>query len=305
MARIGIDLGGTKTEILVLNNDGSEYLRKRVNSPQGSYAKTLKMLTDLVISTEQALGLSATVGIGTPGAISQQHGRLKNSNSTWLNDQPLCADLEHALQRPIRILNDANCFALSEATDGAGKEANTVFGVIIGTGTGAGVVINQQILEGANRIAGEWGHNPLPWPDATETLGRKCYCGKQNCIETYLSGPGMQHDHLSQNNESLTPIEIVQRANNGHSTSMQTLQRYEKRLAKSLAHVINLLDPEVIVLGGGLSNIESLYTNVPKLWTDYIFSYEGNTKLVKALHGDSSGVRGAARLWPASTTSED
>lgn len=296
--RIGIDLGGTKIEIVALTRDGVQLLRRRVPTPRGDYAATLATVAGLVRQAEDELGQQASVGIGTPGALSRATGLLRNSNSVALNGKPIRQDLEALLERPVRIANDANCFALSEATDGAAAGAETVFGVIIGTGTGGGIVVNGHVLTGANAIAGEWGHNPLPWPHGTdEHPGPACYCGKHGCIETFLSGPGMAADHLRANGERLDTAEIVAHTARGDASCRHTLARYENRLARSLAQVINILDPDVMVLGGGMSNIPSLYTNVPALWPSYVFSDRVDTRLVANRHGDSGGVRGAAWLW--------
>ena len=296
--RIGIDLGGTKIEGIALDDAGHELFRKRINSPQGKYQNTLNAIVDLVIEIEKTIQDKGTVGIGIPGMISPQTGLVKNANSTWLIGQPLKKDLESLLKHDIRIENDANCFVVSEATDGAAKNAEIVFGVIIGTGTGGGIFIRGQSIIGANAIAGEWGHNPLPWPSSNELPGRNCYCGKQGCIETWLSGPGFEKDHqlINKLTHPILAKEIVLLAKSGDKTAQASLQRYEKRLAKSLASIINIIDPDVIVLGGGMSNIQSLYSNVPKLWGEYVFSDSVNTKLVPPKHGDSSGVRGAAWL---------
>ena len=296
--RIGIDLGGTKIEGIALDDAGHELFRKRINSPQGNYQNTLNAIVDLIIEIEKTIQDKGTVGIGIPGMISPQTGLVKNANSTWLIGQPLKKDLESLLKRDIRIENDANCFVVSEATDGAAKNAEIVFGVIIGTGTGGGIFIRGQSIIGANAIAGEWGHNPLPWPSSNELPGRNCYCGKQGCIETWLSGPGFEKDHqlINKLTHPILAKEIVLLAKSGDKTAQASLQRYEKRLAKSLASIINIIDPDVIVLGGGMSNIQSLYSNVPKLWGEYVFSDSVNTKLVPPKHGDSSGVRGAAWL---------
>ncbi len=295
--RIGIDLGGTKTEIIVLDAQGRTCLQRRVATPRNDYHATLDCIHRLVREAEAQLHCRASVGIGTPGALSRQTGRIKNANSTWLNDRPLREDLEDRLQRPVRLANDANCFALSEATDGAAAGASLVFGVIIGTGTGAGIVANGRLLTGVNAIAGEWGHNPLPWPDAHELPGPACYCGRHGCLETYLSGPGLAAEHRAVTGDSLDSRQIVAAAAAGDVACEQTLQRYEHRLARGLAHVINILDPEVIVLGGGLSQVSRWYHNVPRLWQDYIFSDRVDTHLVPPRHGDASGVRGAAWLW--------
>ncbi len=292
--RLGIDLGGTKIEIIALDASGVELLRRRVATPQGDYAATLQVIADLVHAVEAELQHQGTVGIGTPGAISRATGLLKNSNSVCLNGQPILRDLEQHLGREIRIQNDANCFALSEAVDGAAAGARVVFGVIIGTGVGGGIVVDGHALTGANAIAGEWGHNPLPWPQANELPGAKCYCGKSGCIETWLSGPGMALHHPIANWDA---PRIVEAAANGDAACEQTLLAYEDRLARALSQVINVLDPDAIVLGGGMSNIKRLYNNVPKIWGQYVFSDRVDTRLLKNHHGDSSGVRGAAWLW--------
>jgi fructokinase len=301
MIRIGVDLGGTKTEIIALDEAGKELVRRRVRTPTHDYEEIIDQITSLVIRLEDDIGRKGTVGIGTPGALSRATGLLKNSNSVCLNGRPILADLEGRLQRTIRISNDANCFALSEAIDGAGAGASVVFGVIVGTGTGGGIVVNGSVLTGPNGIAGEWGHNPLPWPRDDERPGPPCYCGRYGCIETFLSGPGMARDHEAANGMGLAPRAIVDGARSGDKACAETLQRYADRMARSLAHVINILDPDVIVLGGGMSNIEELYTRVPSLWVPYVFSDRVDTKLCKAVHGDSSGVRGAAWLWPVTS----
>ncbi len=294
--RIGIDLGGSKIEGAVLAEDGQLLFRRRLDTPRGDYQGTLTAIDELVHILEQQVGDQCTIGIGTPGALSPTTGLLRNSNSTCLNGQPLGIDLTKQLDRPVRLANDADCFALSEASDGAAAGAASVFGVIIGTGTGGGLVINGQLLQGPNAIAGEWGHNPLPWPNPGETPGPACYCGKHGCIETFLSGPGLAHDHRSDDKPG--PATIVQRAELGDPEANATMLRYENRMARSLASVINIVDPEVIVLGGGLSKIQRLYRNVPEKLPDYVFSDSVNTRLLPPLHGDSSGVRGAAWLWP-------
>jgi fructokinase len=294
--KLGIDLGGSKIEIIALDNQGVELLRRRVATPQGDYSATLHAIENLVHSAESELGQRGSVGIGTPGTISKATGLLKNSNSIHLNGKPVLQDLETLLQRKVMISNDANCFALSEATDGAASGAPVVFGVIIGTGVGAGIVVNGKVLTGPNGIAGEWGHNSLPWPAADELPGPECYCGRKGCIETFLSGPGMMKLHQKDTGEALSPEVIVARAEVGDKACVLSMQHYENRLARSLAHVINILDPDVIVLGGGMSNIERLYSNVPQLWTRWVFSDRVDTRLVKNKFGDSSGVRGAAWL---------
>ncbi len=296
--RIGIDLGGTKIEGIALDDSGEELFRKRIESPQGNYENTLAAIVELVNFIESETNIIGSVGIGIPGTISPQTDRVKNANSTWLIGKPLHKDLESLLKRKIKIENDANCFVVSEATDGAAKDADVVFGVIIGTGTGGGLFVRGQSIIGANAIAGEWGHNPLPWPEETELPGKECYCGHLGCIETWLSGPGFAYEHQKYNylQHALSAKEIIQLAEDGDESAQASLRRYEQRLAKSLASVINILDPDVIVLGGGMSNIQSLYTNVPLLWGEYVFSDHVSTMLVAPMHGDSSGVRGAAWL---------
>ncbi|HXT29388.1 MAG TPA: ROK family protein [Vicinamibacterales bacterium] len=293
--RIGIDVGGTKIEAIGLASDGTIRARRRVDAPRGDYERTVKTLVDLVEAIELDTGERGSVGLGIPGTISPATGWIKNANSTWLNGQPLDRDLSRALNRPVRLANDANCFALSEATDGAAAGAGVVFGVIIGTGCGGGVVVHGRLLTGANAVAGEWGHNGLPWPDESEWPGPPCYCGRQGCIETFLSGRGMQ---AAYGDSSLTAREIAESAAKGDARAAAAIERYATRLAKGLASVINVLDPDVIVLGGGLSNIDALYERVPQLWRDWVFSDRVDTRLVRARHGDSSGVRGAAWLWP-------
>jgi predicted NBD/HSP70 family sugar kinase len=297
--RIGIDLGGTKIEAIAIEADGSVLRRIRVNTPAGDYQATLMTIHQLVRDLEAELGAQGSVGVATPGAISPSTGLLKNSNSTCLNGKPLDRDLADVLERPVRMANDADCFALSEAADGAARGAGTVFGVILGTGTGGGIVVQGQLLSGPNAIAGEWGHNPLPWPRDDERPGPTCYCGKQGCIETFLSGPGLALDHERQYAQELSARQIAERTTREDPQCLATLARYEDRLARALASVINILDPDVIVLGGGVSNIERLYQQVPTLWSAYVFSDDVKTRLVRARHGDSSGVRGAAWLWPA------
>ena len=288
--RIGIDLGGTKIEALALDRAGRELFRKRTSSPRGDYGATISAVHGLVSDAEASLHTQNTVGIGIPGALSQVTGLVKNANSTWLIGKPLKQDLEKALGRPVRLENDANCFALSEAVDGAGKGARVVFGVILGTGVGGGIVVDGKIIRGANAIAGEWGHNPLPAPTAADLPHPDCYCGRKGCIETYLSGPGLSRDHERRTGTRLSPEEIV-------SLGDQSLERYVERLGRSLAGVINVLDPDVIVLGGGMSNVARLYTEVPRLWGRHVFSDRVATRLAPPVHGDSSGVRGAAWLW--------
>ena len=295
--RIGIDLGGTKIELVVFADGDTPSLRKRIDTPS-DYAGVLDAVAGLVAAAERIAGVSATVGVGMPGALSHATGRVKNSNSQHLMNQPVDRDLSDRLGRPVRIANDADCFTLSEATDGAAAGAAVVFGVILGTGVGGGVVVHGRLLDGANAIAGEWGHNPLPWPDTDEFPGSTCYCGKRGCVETFLSGPALAADYRNRGGGSAPAREVVARAEEGDALAEATLQRYETRLARGLAGVINVLDPHVIVLGGGLSNVQRLYRNVPALWGQYIFSDTVSTRLVPPRFGDSSGVRGAARLWP-------
>jgi fructokinase len=297
---IGIDLGGTKIEILALDASGSERFRRRMPTPQGDYEGTLEAIAALVRDTEQALRVppgSCTIGVGTPGSLSAATGLLRNSNSVCLNGQPFKRDLEARIGREVRMSNDANCFAVSESQDGAAAGAHVVFGVILGTGVGGGIVIDGVALDGHNGIAGEWGHNPLPWPREDERPGSACYCGRRGCIETFLSGPGLERDHQTHTGVDAKAAQIVADADAGDASARASLARYEERLARALAHVINVLDPDVIVLGGGMSNAVTLYASVPKLWSDWIFSDRVDTKLVRNVHGDSSGVRGAARLW--------
>ncbi len=323
--RFGVDLGGTKIELIALGPDGQELLRRRVPTPQNDYLATVSTLAALVRQAEVELGQSGSVGIGTPGATSPASGLMKNCNSICLNGRPLKDDLERALDRAVRLANDANCLALSEAIDGTAAGANTVFGVIIGTGVGGGVVVRGEILNGVNAIAGEWGHCPLPyfqfadaqadrdhtglhpatgelilhpWPSPRELeAAPACYCGKKGCIETWLSGPALAADHVRYGGEDLPAHEIAQLARAGYAPCSATLARYEERLARALAGVINLIDPDVIVLGGGLSNVARLYDTVPRLWPRYVFSDRVDTRLVPPKYGDSSGVRGAAWLW--------
>lgn len=299
MVRIGVDLGGTKIEAIALAEDGTIPVRLRVATPRHDYDGTIAAIASLVEAIEASLGSRATVGIGMPGAISPATGLVKNANSTWLIGRALDRDLSARLQRPLRFANDANCFALSEASDGAAAGAPCVFGVIIGTGTGGGVVINGQVLTGANAIGGEWGHNGLPRPTLDEVPGPPCYCGHRGCIEAFLCGPALSRDHEQATGVSLEPADIAARADAGDMAAAATMARYENRMARALASIINVLDPDVIVLGGGLSNIGRLYRNVPAQWAQYVFSDRVDTRLVPPRHGDSSGVRGAAWLWPA------
>jgi len=295
--RLGIDLGGTKTEIVALDTQRRELLRRRVATPTGDYRATIATVAALVHEAERELGMTGTAGIGTPGSISRATGLLRGSNSVCLNGQPIRRDLEAALAREVRIANDANCFALSEAVDGAGQGAAVVFGVILGTGAGGGLVVHGRVLEGRNAIAGEWGHNPLPWPAAAERPGPPCYCGLTGCIETWVSGPAIERECREATGEALGAPAIVARAEAGDAGCEAALVRYEERLARALAHVVNIVDPDAIVLGGGMSNVDRLYTRVPSLWERWVFSDRVDTRLVRNAHGDSSGVRGAALLW--------
>lgn len=295
--RIGVDLGGTKIEAIALGPGGVEWLRRRIAAPRHDYAGTLGAIVALVSGIETELGERGSVGVGHPGAISPATGLIKNSNSTWLNDQALDRDLTRLLDRPIRFANDANCFALSEATDGAAAGADVVFGVIAGTGTGGGIVVNGRVVTGANAIAGEWGHNAMPWPSPDEWPGPACYCGRSGCIETFLSGPAVVRDYGVENGEVLSAHDVARRAEAGEPRAQACIDRLAERMARALASVVNLLDPQLIVLGGGLSNIDALYARIPVLWEPFIFSDRVATTIVRPAHGDSSGVRGAAWLW--------
>jgi len=300
-AALGVDLGGTKIEAIVLDAHGHTCWRVRIATPAGDYDATLDAVAALVARAEADLGWRAPrVGVGTPGTATHA-GLIKNANSTCLNGRPLQADLAARLGCPVRLANDANCLALSEATDGAGAGAPVVFAVILGTGVGAGIVVDGRVLGGPNGLAGEWGHNPLPWATPAEHKGHRCYCGQHGCIETWLSGPALAADHLAQTGDVLTAQQVAERATLGDAACEATIERYESRLARSLAHVINLLDPDVIVLGGGLSQIDRLFDRVPRLWGAHVFSGglhdPVRTVLARSVHGDSSGVRGAAWLW--------
>ena len=296
--RIGIDLGGTKIEAIALDAAGAACFRRRVAAPRDDYDATIAAIDRLVSAAEQVVG-TCTVGVGIPGAISQATGLIKNSNSTWLNGRPLASDLATALGRDVRLANDANCFALSEATDGAGAGLRVVFGVIIGTGTGGGLVVDGRVVTGASAIAGEWGHNPMPWPEAGEWPGPPCYCGRTGCIETFLSGPGLARDYASFGGMPSPASTVAARALDGDAAAIAALERYEHRMARALASIVNVIDPDAIVLGGGLSNITRLYETVPRIWDRFIFSDAVATTILPAAHGDASGVRGAAWLWPA------
>jgi fructokinase len=296
--RIGVDVGGTKIEAVALDGRDRELSRERVRTPSGDYERTLGAIVHLVRLVESQAGGTGTVGVGIPGTLSPATGVVKNANSTWLIGRPLGDDLPRLLGRPVRFANDANCLALSESTDGAAAGAPIVFGVVVGSGTGGGVVVNGQVVTGANAIAGEWGHNPMPWPREGEWPGPACYCGRTGCIETFLSGPGLARDYRATAGEEVAASDVVARAAAGERAADACLARYEERMARALASVINVLDPDVIVLGGGLSNVDRWYASVPALWSRWIFSDAVATRLLRAKHGDSSGVRGAAYLWP-------
>lgn len=296
--RIGIDLGGTKIEALAIDMDGKELVRHRVDTPQGDYDATVASMAALVQRIEREMGRTATVGAGIPGCISHVTGVVKNANSTWLNGKPLDKDLCKAMDREVRVANDANCLAISEATDGAAAGKRLVFGVILGTGCGGGIAINGQVHNGPNSIAGEWGHNPLPWMSPEELPGPACYCGKRGCLETWISGTGVSQDHKRVTGRELTTREIVAASEAGDPDAVATVNRFEDRLARGLAHVIDLLDPDMLVFGGGLSKVQQLYRNLPKILPRYVFGREVATPIVQAKFGDSSGVRGAAWLWP-------
>lgn len=301
--RFGIDLGGTKIEIVALDDDGVAVHRNRVPTPSGDYGATIDAIVSLTHAAERALNVTPdeplpSIGVGIPGTISPATGLVKNANSTCLIGRALDKDLSAALNRPVRLANDADCFALSEATDGAGKDASICFGVILGTGVGGGLVINRTIVRGPNAITGEWGHNPLPWPEDNERPGPDCYCGLAGCIETFLSGPGLLQDAIQYGGTWKSAVDVVTAAKEENKAARQAMDSYTARLAKSLAMVINMIDPDTIVLGGGLSNIDDLYDRVPQAWDAYVFSDVVATSLKPPVHGDSSGVRGAAWLWP-------
>ena len=296
--RIGVDLGGTKIEAIALDQHGIECARLRRPSPRGDYPGTLAAIAGLVGEVEAAAGVGPSpVGVGMPGAISPATGLVKNANSTWLNGRPFDKDLAAALGRPLRLANDADCFAISEASDGAGRGSPVVFGVILGTGVGGGIVVEGRLLDGANAIAGEWGHNPLPCPQDHERPGPACFCGRFGCIETWLSGPGLARDHERVTGERLTGPAIVAAAEAGEAKAEASLARYEERLGRALAHVVNIIDPQVIVLGGGISRLKRLYERLPALMIPHVFSDQVATRILPPRHGDSSGVRGAAWLW--------
>ncbi|MDJ8006401.1 fructokinase [Salmonella enterica] len=299
--RIGIDVGGTKTEVIALDDAGEQRFRHRLPTPREDYRQTIETIAALVDMAEQATGQIGSVGIGIPGSLSPYTGVVKNANSTWLNGQPFDNDVSRRLKREVRLANDANCLAVSEAVDGAAAGAQTVFAVIIGTGCGAGVALNGRAHIGGNCTAGEWGHNPLPWMDDDELRYHEeipCYCGKQGCIETFISGTGFATDYQRLSGKALKGDEIICLVDAQDAVAELALSRYELRLAKALSHVVNILDPDVIVLGGGMSNVERLYKTVPSLMKSFVFGGECETPVRKAQHGDSSGVRGAAWLWP-------
>ena len=296
--RIGVDLGGTKIEAIALADDGAITVRRRIPTPREDYPAGLDAIALLVEDVEREAGQRGSVGIGMPGTISPATGRVKNANSTWLNGRPLHEDLERRLARPVRLANDANCFALSEASDGAGASARVVFGVILGTGTGGGLVVDGRVLTGPNAIAGEWGHNALPWPRADEWPGPSCYCGRTGCVETFLSGPGLSRAHERRTGERLeADRHRTAGRGGGRGRAVASLEEYANRLARGLAMIINVVDPDVIVLGGGLSRLVTLYRRVPEVWAAFVFSDRVDTRLVPPAHGDSSGARGAAWLW--------
>ncbi|MGB0631354.1 MAG: ROK family protein [Alphaproteobacteria bacterium] len=294
--RIGIDVGGTKIEGIALGRTGETLIRERVSTPREHYSRTIGAIADLVDRIEREAGQQGTIGIGIPGTISRKSGLVKNANSTCLIGQPFDRDIARRLGRPVRIANDADCFAMSEARDGAAAGAHTVFGVILGTGVGGGLIVGGALLDGPNGIVGEWGHNPMP--DENDALAPPCYCGRSGCIETYLSGPGLAHDHFGQTGERLPAQEIAEAGRNGNLAAIASLDRYAERLGRALAGVINITDPEVIVLGGGLSNIPGLITKIAEPLARHVFSDSVETKILTPMHGDSSGVRGAAFLWP-------
>jgi fructokinase len=296
--RIGIDLGGTKIEALAIDNQGVELARHRIDTPRDDYGATIKAMVGLVHRLEAETGRASTVGAGIPGSLSRITGLVKNSNSTWLNGQPLDRDLTGALGREVRVANDANCFAVSEATDGAAAGKHVVFGVILGTGCGGGVALDARVHEGPNGVAGEWGHNPLPWPRPEEYPGPACYCGKRGCMEMWVSGTGIALDYRTVTGRARTTQEIVSEFDAGDREAAAAIERFEDRLARGLAQVINILDPDVIVIGGGVSRVEHIYQELPKKLPAYVFGGEASTPVLPAKYGDSSGVRGAAWLWP-------
>jgi fructokinase len=295
--RIGIDLGGTKIAGIALKPDESVAAELRIATPREDYAATLEAVHQLVLQLERAAGARGVVGLGMPGSISPVTGLVQNANSTWLNGRPFDRDLARHLGRPLKVANDANCFALSEATDGAAAGARAVFGVILGTGCGGGLVLEGKLVVGPRAIAGEWGHNPLPWPQPDELPGPRCWCGRFGCIESWVSGPGLSADYARATGECLTPAEIAAAAARGVKSAVETLERHASRLARGLAHVINIFDPEAIVLGGGLSQLEHLYEQLPGLIAPHVFAAKASVDILRPKWGDASGVRGAAWLW--------
>ena len=296
--RIGIDLGGTKIEALAIDRTGKELVRHRIDTPRDDYHATLAAMAGLVQRIERETGTKGTVGAGIPGCVSSVTGLVKNSNSTWLNGRPVDRDLSAALGREVRVANDANCLAVSEATDGAAAGKRVVFGVILGTGCGGGVAIDGHVHAGPNGVGGEWGHNPLPWARPEELPGPECYCGKRGCLEMWISGTGVARDHKIVTGKEKTTREIMEGFHAGDPEAAATVARFEDRLARGLAHVVNMLDPDVLVFGGGLSKTEYLYREIPRLLPKYVFGGEVATPVLQAKYGDSSGVRGAAWLWP-------
>ncbi|MGC1342475.1 MAG: ROK family protein [Candidatus Binataceae bacterium] len=303
--RIGVDLGGTKIEAIALDDAGAVRCRRRIATPAGNYGGTLSAIAELVFAVEREIKATGSVGVATPGSLSLKTGLIRNSNSTVLNGRPLDRDISRILERPVRIENDANCFALSEAIDGAAKDAESVFGVILGTGVGGGLTVRKRLVVGRNRIAGEWGHNPMPWPEPDESPGQRCYCGQSGCIETFLSGPAISRQFRAATSRELSAQQIARDAEAGDEQARAVIEKFEERLARALAHVVNIFDPDVIVLGGGLSNIERIYRTLPRLIPIHVFSDAFDTPIVPPLHGDSSGVRGAAWLWPQSSGERD
>lgn len=296
--RIGIDLGGTKIEALAIDSAGRELARHRVDTPREDYGATIAAMVGLVRRIEREMGSTARVGAGIPGSVSRLTGLVKNANSTWLNGRPLDRDLSLALDREVRVANDANCLAVSEATDGAAAGKRVVFAVILGTGCGGGVAIDGRVHTGPNGVGGEWGHNPLPWASGDELPGPECYCGHRGCLEMWISGSGVARDHEKVTGRQRTTRDIMADYATGNPDAVATMERFEDRLARGLAHVINLLDPDVLVFGGGLSKIEHLYRDIPRRLSGYVFGREAATPVLQARYGDSSGVRGAAWLWP-------
>jgi fructokinase len=296
--RIGVDLGGTKIEVAALSPDGEIVFRQRLPTPRDRYEHTIRTIRDLVIAAETKLGIKATVGIGTPGALSPKTGLIKNANNTDLIGHPLDRDIGRELGRTVRVANDANCFTLSEASDGAGKDAHVVFGIIAGTGVGGGIAVGKQVINGAHAITGEWGHNPLPAAGPGENvLDANCYCGKASCIETWCSGPAFEREYKTASGKALGAADVVALADKGDAVAQKTLSQYIDRFARSIATVVNILDPDAIVIGGGMSNVDALYRTLPDLVAHYAFTTEGPVTILKNVHGDSSGVRGAAWLW--------